>query len=214
MYTPLHCCRIIKHRTGAANPHGLLVILRKYQRDTVFITKNAARIPDPCQLLYNPYMNTTTAIATTVTRRVALHPDAVFAHLLGCDPTRMFHPVGGLPGVAAVRLNGGSWRHQGDARTITLTDGSTAREELTAVAPPHSFTYTVSAYTSILRLLVVRGESTFRCIPAKNGGTEIVWTYAYTPQSVWVQPLVWLIRVLLWERYMTAAMNRMMSDIS
>ena len=159
-------------------------------------------------------MNTTTVIITTVTRHAALQPDAVFAHLLGCDPSRMFQPVGGLPGVAAVRFDVGSWRNLGDARTITLTDGSTAREELTAVAPPHSFTYTVSAYTSILRLLVVRGESTFRCIPAKNGGTEIIWSYAYTPQSVLVQPLVWLIRVLLWERYMTAAMNRMMSDIS
>jgi hypothetical protein len=159
-------------------------------------------------------MNTPTAITTTLTGSSIQQPDVVYAHLIGCDATRIFRPVGGLPGVAAVRFHAGSWGQTGDSRTITLTDGSSAREALTAVAAPHAFTYTVNAYTSVLRLLVTRGESTFRCSPASHGGTDIHWTYAYTPRSAFVRPLVWLIRVFLWERYMKAAFNRLLSDIS
>jgi hypothetical protein len=159
-------------------------------------------------------MNKTTAITTTLTRSSTQQPDVVYAHLIGCDATRMFRPVGGLPGVAAVRLHAGSWGQAGDSRTITLTDGSTAREALTAVAAPRSFTYMVSAYTGVLRLLVTRGESTFSCSPASHGGTDIRWTYAYTPRSAFVRPIVWLIRVFLWERYMKATFDRLLSDVS
>jgi hypothetical protein len=153
-------------------------------------------------------------ISTTLTRTSERPPDVVYPALLHCDAVRVFRPVGALPGVAAVQLHHNRWGHQGDTRTITLTDGSTAREALTAVAAPHAFTYTVSAYTSILRLLVSRGESTFTCSPTTTGGTRITWTYAYTPRSVLVRPLVWLVRVLLWERYMTAAFDRALSDIT
>lgn len=156
-------------------------------------------------------MNT---ISTTLTRTSVRPPDVVYPALIDCDAVRVFRPVGALPGVAAVQLDNDRWGNQGDTRTITLTDGSTAREALTAVAAPDSFTYTVSAYTSILRLLVSRGESTFTCSPTSTGGTLITWSYAYTPRSALMRPLVWLIRVLLWERYMTAAFDRALSDIS
>ena len=156
-------------------------------------------------------MNT---ISTTLTRTSLRPPDVVYPALIHCDAVRVFRPVGALPGVAAVQLDNDRWGNQGDTRTITLTDGSTAREALTAVAAPDSFTYIVSAYTSILRLLVSRGESTFSCSPTSTGGTLITWTYAYTPRSALVRPLVWLVRVLLWERYMTAAFDRALSDIS
>ncbi len=156
-------------------------------------------------------MNT---IATTLTRTSGLPLAAVYTHLIGCDATRMFLPVGALPGVAAVRLHTGSWAQTGDARTITLTDGSIAREALTDVAAPHTFTYTVNAYTSVLRLLVSHGASTFTCSPTAHGGTLIVWTYAYTPRSLLVKPLVWLVRAFLWQRYMMAAFDRMMADLS
>ena len=156
-------------------------------------------------------MNT---ISTTLTRTSLRPPDVVYPALIHCDAVRVFRPVGALPGVAAVQLDNDRWGNQGDTRTIKLTDGSTARDALTAVAAPDSFTYTVSAYTSILRLLVSRGESTFTCSPTTTGGTLITWSYAYTPRSALMRPLVWLIRVLLWERYMTAAFDRALSDIS
>jgi hypothetical protein len=153
-------------------------------------------------------------ISTTLTRTSERPPDVVYPALIHCDAVRVFRPVGALPGVAAVQLHNNRWGHQGDTRTITLTDGSTAHEALTAVIAPDSFTYTVSAYTSVLRLLVSRGESTFTCSPTTSGGTLITWTYAYTPRSALVRPLVWLVRVLLWEHYMTAAFDRALSDIS
>ena len=153
-------------------------------------------------------------ISTTLTRTSERPPDVVYPALIHCDAVRVFRPVGALPGVAAVQLDNDRWGHQGDTRTITLTDGSTAREALTAVAAPDSFTYTVSAYTSVLRMVVSRGESTFTCRPTATGDTLITWTYAYTPRSALVRPLVWLVRVLLWERYMTAAFDRALSDIS
>ena len=108
--------------------------------------------------------------------------------------------------MTAVRNQTGDWDAVGQTRTIVLSDHSTANETLDNYQFPHTFGYTVTGYTSVLRLLVTKGVATWHCTSTPTG-TLISWQYAYHARSVLAVPVLWLLMVLFWKKYMRAAVN-------
>jgi len=147
-----------------------------------------------------------TIFTTTVTATVATDLPTTFRHLTGMDVPAVFRGAGPLPAVTAVRQQTGDWDAVGQTRTIVLSDHSTACETLDNYQFPHTFGYTVTGYTSVLRLLVTKGVATWHCTSTPNG-TLISWQYAYHARSVLAVPLLWLLMVLFWKKYMRAAVN-------
>ena len=147
-----------------------------------------------------------TIFATTVTATVPTDVPTTFRHLTGMDVPTVFRGAGPLPAVTAVRNQTGDWDAVGQTRTIVLSDHSTASETLDNYQFPHTFGYTVTGYTSVLRLLVTKGVATWHCTSTPNG-TLISWQYAYHARSVLAVPVLWLLMVLFWKKYMRAAVN-------
>ena len=147
-----------------------------------------------------------TIFTTTVTASVPTDLATTFRHLTGMDVPAVFRGVGPLPAVTAVRNQTGNWDAVGQTRTIVLSDQSTASETLDNYQFPHTFGYTVTGYTSVLRLLVTKGIATWHCT-STPAGTLISWQYAYHARSVLAVPLLWLLMVLFWKKYMRAAVN-------
>jgi len=153
-----------------------------------------------------------TIFATTVTASVPTDLATTFQHLTGMDVPAVFRGAGPLPAVTAVRQQTGDWDAVGQTRTIVLSDQSSAFETLDLYQFPHTFGYTVTNYTSVLRLLVTKGVATWQCTSTPDG-TLISWQYAYHTRSVLAVPVVWLLMVLFWKKYMRAAVNILQTQL-
>lgn len=106
--------------------------------------------------------------------------DATFRIVTTVDPARFYPRFGVLPAVVEVRDQSGPWDAAGRTRTLVLSDGGTLVETLREVAPPALFTYDLSRFTGLFARLVAGGHAEWRFSP-HEGGTRIVWTYAFTP---------------------------------
>jgi hypothetical protein len=153
-----------------------------------------------------------TIFTTTVTATVATDLPTTFRHLTGMDVPAVFRGAGPLPAVTAIRNQTGDWDAVGQTRTIVLSDQSTASETLDNYQFPHTFGYTVTNYTSVLRLLVTKGVATWHCTSTSDG-TLISWQYAYHTRSLLAVPVVWLLMVLFWKKYMRAAVNILQTQL-
>ncbi|WP_158591603.1 SRPBCC family protein [Deinococcus cavernae] len=126
--------------------------------------------------------------------------------------TRIFTGWGPLPAVVATRDQTGGWNAAGQTRTVHLSDGSQAQEQLTGYAAPHSFTYTVTPNTGVLSLLISNAEGKWWFFPLPGGGTEIWWRYELRPRTPWRWPVLLLVAVL-WEQYMERALTLLVTEI-
>jgi hypothetical protein len=101
----------------------------------------------------------------------------------------------------------GAWDAAGQRQTVTLSDGSSAKELLTKYEYPRNFSYTVSDFTGGLRLLTTsaNGEWWFDTNPS-SGATSVKWRYGFNLRSVFAAPVPWLIANTLWRGYMRKAL--------
>lgn len=144
-------------------------------------------------------------VSATATATIRASRQAVFDHIVPIDLTTIFRGYGPLPAVIGTKGQTGAWDGVGQTRTVVLSDGSTAREELTAYEPPRYFAYRVGGFTNALRLLSTgaRGEWWFE---ETAGDTSVRWRYVFEPTSMVVLPFLAPIG-LIWQRYMQAALN-------
>lgn len=122
------------------------------------------------------------------------------------DLTTIFTGMGPLPGVRAVQDQSGPWDTPGNTRTVVLTDGTSAREQLTGYTRARHFTYELGDFTGMMRWLVIKvdGEWTF----TTAGRNSLVrWTYSFHPHPG-RHSLVRFVVAPLWRRYATATLAR------
>jgi len=133
---------------------------------------------------------------------------AVFEHIVPIDLRLIFTGYGPLPAVSGVQNQTGGWNEAGQTRTVTLSDGSTARELLTKYNHPHYFSYTVSDFSGVLRFLTVsaNGEWWFETNPS-SGATYVKWSYTFNSRSLFVSPVLWFITSFIWRGYMNKAIK-------
>ncbi len=150
-------------------------------------------------------------VVTTVTSSIAVPREPFFDWLV---PGVFFDELGtvlraaaGLPGVWRTSGTTGPWDVPGSHRTVHMTDGSSAREEVTAADAPDYFSYVVTDFTQPLISRLVKEARGQWWFTPENGGTHAKWTYAYEAKAIWAVPLLTPIVKILWNRYMKAAMK-------
>lgn len=147
-------------------------------------------------------------VPVTVEAVAAAPPGVSFDTIMPIDLSSIFERSGPLPGVVGVRGQTGAWTEAGQTRTVLLSDGSEAREQLTRVDRPERFAYVVGGFTGPLRHLVadVEGEWSFYGDEA-DGETTVRWTYAFRPRR-FASPLVRFVLAPVWRRYAAATLDR------
>ncbi len=129
---------------------------------------------------------------------------AAFAHIVPIDLAAIFRGLGPLPAVTGTSGQTGPWDAAGQRRTVHLSDGSTAQEELLIVDAPRFFSYRVAEFTGVLRHLCTDAHGQWWFM-ATTGGTTIRWSYAFHPRSALVIPALLPVG-RLWQRYMSRAL--------
>lgn len=131
--------------------------------------------------------------------------ERAFAVIVPIDLASIFDRFGPIPGVAGTRDQSGLWDHPGASRTVLLTDGSEAREQLTAFDAPNHFAYRVGPFTGPLRHLVRQANGAWWFTATGPTTTHIHWTYTFQG-SPWATPLIRLLLAPLWSRYAQRAL--------
>ncbi|MGL5817555.1 MAG: SRPBCC family protein [Phycicoccus sp.] len=148
-------------------------------------------------------MPTVTNTASTVVRAA---PSDAFNFIVAEDtPAKVMLRVGPVPTYVEGVVRRGPWGRVGAWRTVTLDDGSTAREEITAIEPPTRFAYTLSEFSPPFGRLVRGATAEWRFTPSGEGA-QIDWRY--TLSSSWLLlPAVWVFSRVFYRRYMRRALQ-------
>ncbi|MEL7487851.1 MAG: SRPBCC family protein [Pseudomonadota bacterium] len=136
-----------------------------------------------------------------------------FAQAVRVDIPSIMPRRGVMPGVARVDNQTGAWDAAGQSRTMVLTDGSSAFEELTAYDLNRRFAYRVSAFSAPLSMIVAEANGDWRFTALSPDKTRITWTYGFTPKSTLVAPLVSIFATALWRGYIDSALGRVKTII-
>lgn len=149
----------------------------------------------------NPY-------AATVLTHINASPARAFEHIAPIDPRAMFTGYGPLPAVIGTRDQTGAWDTPGQTRTVALSDGSVAKEQLKHYHPAQYFSYTVSGFTGALRWLATGANGAWWFDPQADGTqTTVRWRHAFHARSKWAAPVLWLLAHVLWRGYMRKALR-------
>ena len=147
------------------------------------------------------------SLATTVETILSVPREQAFLGIVPIDLRSIFTGFGPLPAVTGITDQVGGWDAAGQTRSVTLSDGSSAREELTQYEKPRYFSYTVSGFTGTLRFLVASADGEWWFEPVSEVKTSVKWRYAFNARNLAAIPLVWFIANVLWRGYMTKALS-------
>ena len=147
------------------------------------------------------------SLAATVNTDVAVSQIAAFEYNVPIDLTSIFTGYRLLPAVTGTKNQTGAWDGAGQTRTVLLSDGSSAHEILTKYEHPHYFSYIVSGFTGVLRLLITSANGEWWFSSTSSGKTHIKWRYAFNAKSVFAVPVLWFITNVLWRGYMHKALR-------
>ena len=150
-------------------------------------------------------------VATTVTASIAAGREPFYAWLVPgvfFDQLETILPDSfGSPGVAKTTGTSGPWDVPGSHRTVHLSDGNSAREEVTAADTPDYFAYTVTEFTNPLIRRIVKRAGGRWWFTDDGAGTQAKWTYEFEGMSIFTVPLLIPIVKILWNRSMKASMK-------
>lgn len=116
----------------------------------------------------------------------------------------VLHRWGPIPGVRGTSDLTGPWREPGTSRTVLLEDGNSARETIVAWERPDRYTYRLDSLTGPFGRLVdhAAGEWLFASTPT---GSELSWTYTFTPANPLAAVVLEGVVRTAWSRYMDQA---------
>jgi hypothetical protein len=126
---------------------------------------------------------TPAGVAVTVEGSARAPRERAFRAIAPVHLPEIFTGYGPLPGVVSTRDQKGGWDHVGATRTVELTDGSEAREEITSYDEPSHFGYRLGGFTGLVRLLITHADGAWWFTNTDGGDTHIRWTYTFQPRS-------------------------------
>jgi len=127
-------------------------------------------------------------------------------------PTLFRHRYGPIPPIKAVRDQDGEWGTVGQSRTVMLVGGGSMREELTSVAPPRSFSYTLTEIAGPLAPLVSRVEGEWSFAAADTGST-VTWRWTIHPRYALTAPMLPVFG-RLWRGYARRALEELSKQLA
>ena len=122
-------------------------------------------------------------IAVTVEADVHAPLAPTFLTIVPIELAKIFRGLGPLPAVVGTREQTGAWDHVGATRVVELSDGSSAREQLTAYQAPTHFAYRLDGFTGSLRRLVSSADGAWWFSDAGGGTTHVRWMYVFQPRA-------------------------------
>ncbi|WP_445148745.1 SRPBCC family protein [Baekduia sp. Peel2402] len=142
-------------------------------------------------------------VSTTVSRRIDEPRDALWARFIPVRLEDILGKYGPVPAVTGTSGQTGPWDVVGSSRTVHLSDGSSATEQVTAVQAPQMFGYTVSGFTNPVRFLAreARGVWVFE----ESG--EVRWTYTFAARSLPAALLLAPVVRFAWRGFMRRALD-------
>jgi hypothetical protein len=153
-------------------------------------------------------------ISSLVSTEVGVNTFDAFAHVVPIDLTSIFTGYGLLPAVIGTEDQTGNWDTIGQTRTVNLSDGSSAKEQLTQYQNPDYFSYVVSDFSGVLGLLITLavGEWWFENGDLSPNSTVIRWSYTFIPKSLIAIPILWIVNKFLWAGYMRSVMSNIQAQ--
>jgi hypothetical protein len=149
-------------------------------------------------------------IAATASIAVNAPPAKTLAAALALDPAKIVRPRGLVPGVKAVAGQIGAWSAPGQARTLTLSDGATIEETLTALEPC-GYRYRIANFTGLFSRLVRHANARFEIVP-RGAGSVLSWTYEFQPRGAISAAILSFLVDSQWNAFMDAALLRLKDD--
>lgn len=135
-----------------------------------------------------------------------------FDYIVPVELAHIFHPYLLLPGVKRTDETE-RWFTPGISRTVYFTDGSTAKENLLTVEPPQSFTYKISAFTGINKVLMSHIMGTWQFMLNDDDTTNIEWTYSLACHNTLVRLLARVVVAPMLQRYLQRALQILKEDL-
>lgn len=143
-----------------------------------------------------------TTVATTVQRRIAEPRAPLFARFIPVELPDILTGYGPIPAVMSTSDQTGPWDVIGSRRTVHLSDGSTASEQVTACENPSYFGYTVTGFTNPIRHLAHEGRGQWWFDDAPAGATDVRWTYTFEARSRAAALVLAPVVKVLWRGFM------------
>ena len=129
-------------------------------------------------------------IVNTVQIRVKASKEAVYDYIILADtPGEMLKKRWPIPEVKSFKVVQGPWDHPGAYRVITLSDCSTAREEIFELRRAEFFAYKVSEFSGLFGQFIdhINGRWYF----TQTGDTTLVtWRYCFKYRNALAKPVV------------------------
>lgn len=147
------------------------------------------------------------SVIVTASGSTTAEPLAASTRNLEVDVATVFTGRGILPAIDAVTNGPSGWTGPGSTRTLSFSDGGTAREHLTDYQPAVRYGYDITNFTNVLRFLVSGARCEWHYRPDGKGGTAIQWQFAFHP----LPGRRGIVRVVLaprWKRYMDEILRR------
>lgn len=145
-------------------------------------------------------------IAVFVETTVETDIHTTFEVIVPIDLAKIFTGHWFLPAVQSTKNVTGAWDAKGQSRTVCLSDGSEAREELVSYVPPKSFSYKISGFTGGLKYLAQSAEGEWWFETVSKETTHLRWRYAFNPVSILTLPILWVVAKVFWANYMKKAL--------
>ncbi|HEX6590938.1 MAG TPA: SRPBCC family protein [Moraxellaceae bacterium] len=151
-------------------------------------------------------------VSSSVETEMAAGRERAFLHIVPIPLERIFTGYGPLPAVCGTRDQQGAWDGAGQSRTVLLSDGSTAREQLLAYRAPEYFGYRVGDFSGALGFIARHAEGQWWFEAVGTTRTRVRWQYDFVARSWLAWPLLWLLS-RLWRAYMDKALALAARDV-
>jgi Polyketide cyclase / dehydrase and lipid transport len=153
-------------------------------------------------------------VTTTVSSRIGVPRDALFARFIPIELPRILHRHGPVPAVIATSGQTGPWDRPGSRRTVLLGDGSTAREEVTLCEAPARFGYRVAEFSGPVRHVASEARGRWWFAEAGPDATDVRWQYTFVARSALARLALAPVVRIAWRRYMAAALARLAAEVA
>jgi hypothetical protein len=117
-------------------------------------------------------------INATVLGTVTGRAKNVYRAIVALDPALTLTGYGLIPAVTTT-THQGSWQTVGDTRSVTFSDGSSAREVITTLQAPHIYAYRLTELTGVLGHLVQHADSSWN-FTQEGASTHCEWNFTFT----------------------------------
>jgi hypothetical protein len=136
---------------------------------------------------------------------------ATFDTIVPIDLAKIFTGYGPLPAVVGGRDQTAPWNQVGASRVVELSDGSAAREEITAYEAPAYFAYRVGPFSGMLRYVAAHADGAWWFSDNGAGRTHIRWSYRFALAGP-AAPLARLAIPPLWRAYARQVLVRAIAE--